>query len=153
MMGMEAIETLIRQLELNEHDLEGEVCFPKLGDNVLLTIALSGGVAVHPSQKHTLDWFYRSIEILYPTIEKAIFEYYVAVLPDYHFGLGDCANELMPQLSSQEDIWNYVTDPGIFIFPEDEGGELHLEYECSFDVEHGLRVVFEGHKLKGVGID
>jgi hypothetical protein len=39
MMGMEAIETLIKQLEFNEHDLEGEVSFPKLGKKVLLTIA------------------------------------------------------------------------------------------------------------------
>jgi hypothetical protein len=150
---MEEIEKLIEQLELSGFDLEGEVKFPVFGESILLTIALSGEGEVQASQKDTLDWFYQSIESLYPSIEKAIFEYYKSVMPEYHLGLGELSNELMPPISSQEKVWKYVSEPGIFIFPEDEGGNLHLEFECSFDVEHGFRVVFENRQLKYVGID
>ncbi|WP_430459186.1 DUF6985 domain-containing protein [Shewanella baltica] len=45
------------------------------------------------------------------------------------------------------------TEPGVFIFPEDEGGETHIEYECTFDIEHGLRVIFKNGRLIKVGLE
>ncbi len=150
---MEETIRLIGQLKLSGFNLEGSVAFPILGDGVLLTIGLSGDLEIHDSQMETLDWFYQSIELLYPQIVYAIFDYYKSVLPNYHLNLGDHASELMPPISNSEEIWKYVTEPGVFIFLEDEGGNLLLEYESSFDVEHGFRVVFENRKLIGIGID
>lgn len=59
----------------------------------------------------------------------------------------------MPKLFAPNEVWNYITEPGVFMFPEDEGGELHLEYECTFDVEHGLRVVIKNGKILRVGLE
>lgn len=148
---MNPVQSLLNKLERDDMDLEGEVSFPALGENVLLTIALEDDQP-SPYQVDTLKWFFDSIKCLLPEIEQAIYEYYIKVQPDYHIGLGELSEELMPTLSNKNEIWNHITEPGIFIFPESEGGELHLEYECSFDTENGLRVKFNNRKLIGVGI-
>ena len=150
---MDPIKSILEKLETDGMDLEGETSFPVLGDNVLVTIALSGSNEPHSSQVDTLNWFHNSIQSLYPEIEKTIYDYYMASLPNYHIGLGELSSELMPSLKDKSEVWKYVTEPGIYIFPENEGGDLHLEYECTFDVDHGLRVKFVDRKLSGVGID
>ncbi|MFB2648578.1 DUF6985 domain-containing protein [Shewanella mangrovisoli] len=150
---MEVAEKIIDQLELTGHDLEGEISFPALGESVLFTIGLSGSGEIEQSHKDSINWLYNNIELELPKIEEAIFLYYQRVLPDYHLGLGEYADELMPKLSAPNEVWNYVTEPGVFMLPEDEGGELHLEYECTFDVEHGLRVVIKNGKILRVGLE
>jgi hypothetical protein len=90
---------------------------------------------------------------LFPIIEKAVFDYYISVLPDYHLGLEGYAEELMLKLKQPAEVWNHVTDPGVFIFPEDEGGETYIKFECTFDDEHGLRVIFSNGKLIKVGLE
>lgn len=149
---MDVADKIIEQLTRGGADLEGEVAFPILGDNVLFTVGLSDTGNVEPLHKESINWLYRHISDLFPNIEQAIFDYYLAVLPDYHLGLGEYAVELMPHLKSAEEIWNHVTEPGVFIFPEEEGGEVHIEYECRFDIEHGLRVIFKNEKLLRVGL-
>jgi hypothetical protein len=150
---MDVADNIIDQLEMVGHDLEGEVTFPVLGENVLFTLGLSGSGAIEPSHKESIDWLYKNISDVFPSIEEAIFEYYLSVLPDYHLGLGEYAEELMPRIKNSRDVWNHVTEPGVFIFPEDEGGETHIEYECTFDIEHGLRVIFKNGKLIKVGLE
>ena len=150
---MEVADKIIAQLELVNHDLEGEISFPVLGEHVLFALGLSGTGAIEQSHKDSINWLYNNIEREHLSIENAIFKYYLSVLPEYHLGLGECADNLMPKLSSSEDIWNYVTEPGVFIFPEDEGGETHIEYECTFDVEHGLRVVIKNGNILRVGLE
>ncbi|MFW1331625.1 DUF6985 domain-containing protein [Vibrio parahaemolyticus] len=149
---MNIIDNLIEQLELTGNDLEGEVEFPVLGNNVLFTIGLSEASEVEPSHRESITWLYNNISNVFPEIERAVFEYYQSVLPDYHLGLGDYADQLMPNIKESSDVWCYVTDPGVFIFPKVEGGEIHIEFECTFDAEHGLRVVFKEEKLLRVGL-
>lgn len=150
---MDVADNIIDQLEMVGHDLEGEVTFPVLGENVLFTLGLSGSGVIEPSHKESIDWLYKNISDVFLSIEEAIFEYYLSVLPDYHLGLGEYAEELMPRIKNSRDVWNHVTEPGVFIFSEDEGGETHIEYECTFDIEHGLRVIFKNGKLIKVGLE
>jgi len=150
---MDVADNIIDQLEMVGHDLEGEVTFPILGENVLFTLGLSGTGVVETLHKESIDWLYKNITDVFPVMEKAIFDYYISVLPDYHLGLEEYAEELMPYLKEPSEIWSHVTEPGVFIFPEDEGGETHIEYECTFDVEHGLRVIFKNGNLVKVGLE
>lgn len=149
---MLAIEALIEQLKPQDCDLEGEVDFPVLG-NTLLTIGLPEDNEVEQTQKLTLNWFYQSIPELHAQIENAVFDYYQSSMQDYHKTLGAKAGKLMPELQNKKDVWLYVIEPGIFIFPHDEGGELHLEFECTFDQDNGLRVVFNSEQLLRVAIE
>ena len=149
---MLAIETLIEQLKPEDCDLEGEVDFPVLG-NTLLSIGLPENNEVEETQKLALKWFYQEIPKLYPQIENAVFDYYQSSMKAYHKKLAAKAGKLMPELQDKADVWLYVSEPGIFIFPQDEGGELHLEFECSFDQDNGLRVVFSNEQLLRVGIE
>ncbi|PAJ71788.1 hypothetical protein CJF42_24860 [Pseudoalteromonas sp. NBT06-2] len=150
---MDVADNIIDQLEKIGNDLEGEVIFPILGENVLFTLGLSRTGVVERSHKESINWLHNNIADLFPIIEKAVFDYYISVLPDYYLGLEECAEELMPKIHEPEQVWNHVTDPGVFIFPEEEGGETHLEFECTFDVEHGLRVIFKNGKLMKVGLE
>lgn len=150
---MDNVQDLIDGLERCDDDLEGEIALPKFGNNVLLTIAIGDVGTVSQAQRKSLSSFHESIQEHYPNIERAIFQYYQTVMPTFREALGKYADELMPVLASQSQIWDQVTDPGIFIFPDEEGGELHLEYECSFDVEHGLRVVFQNNHIIRVGLE
>jgi len=150
---MDVADNIVDQLERIGHDLEGEVTFPVLGKNVLFTLGLSGTDIVEQLHKESIDWLYQNIANVFPIMEKAIFDYYMSVLPDYHLGLQECADELMPRLKEPVEVWKYVTEPGVFIFPEDEGGEIHIEYECTFDIEHGLRVIFKNGVLVKVGLE
>ncbi len=150
---MDVADNIIDQLEMVGNDLEGEVTFPVLGENVLFTLGLSGTSVVEPLHKESINWLHKNIADLFPIMEKAVFDYYISVLPDYHLGLEEYAEELMPNLKEPAEVWNYVIEPGVFIFPEDEGGETHIEFECTFDVEHGLRVIFSNGKLIKVGLE
>ncbi|NIY87371.1 DUF6985 domain-containing protein [Vibrio campbellii] len=149
---MNIIDNLIEQLKITGNDLEGEVKFPMLGNNVLFTIGLSETSEIEPSHRESITWLYNNIANVFPLVEQAVFEYYQSVLPDYHLGLGDYADKLMPHIKEPSDVWCYVTDPGVFVFPEAEGGEIHIEFECTFDAEHGLRVVFKEENLLRVGL-
>jgi len=150
---MDVADNIIEQLEMVGNDLEGEVTFPVLGENILFTLGLSGTGVVEPLHKEAINWLHKNIADFFPIIEKAVFDYYILVLPDYHLALEEYAEELMPKLKEPAKVWNHVTDPGVFIFPEDEGGETHIEFECTFDVEHGLRVIFSKGKLIKVGLE
>ena len=149
---MLAIEALIEQLKPEDCDLEGEVDFPVLG-NTILSIGLPEDNEVEEAQKLTLNWFHQAIPELHAQIEDAVFDYYQSSLQGYHKKLGAKAGKLMPELQDKADVWLYVIEPGIFIFPEDEGGALHLEFECTFDQDNGLRVVFNNEQLLRVGIE
>ena len=149
---MSAIDALIEQLQPEDCDLEAEVDFPVLG-NTILTIGLAESGNIEETQKHSLNWFYQAIPELHAEIQTAVFEYYQSSMARYRKKLSGKADKLMPALQNQDNVWLYVTEPGIFIFPQDEGGELHLEFECSFDKDNGLRVVFENEQLVRVAID
>jgi hypothetical protein len=143
---------LLDQLEYDQGAWEGEVEFPVLGRDVLLVVDASEHENPSDAQKEKLDWLAKNIQLIFPSIEENVFGYYQSVFDVYREALGEYADELMPLLSRSSEVWDTVTEPGIYIGPDYQGNEIHIEYECTFDVEHGLRVVIINGKVARVGI-
>jgi hypothetical protein len=80
------------------------------------------------------------------SIEESLYQYYQDQLKNYTKKLGKKVHKLMPKLKSSDKVWQYVFEPGIYIAP-DEDNEIHLEYECSFDEENGLRIIIKDGKI------
>ena len=146
------LDELLEQLEYDQGAWEGEVVFPVLGTDVLLVIDASEHENPSDAQKEKLAWLAENIQQIYPSIEENVFAYYKSVFEVYRDALGEYADELMPLLSNSSEVWGVVTEPGIYIAPDYEGNEIHIEYECTFDVEHGLRVIIKNGKIARVGI-
>jgi hypothetical protein len=146
------LDELLEQLEYDQGAWEGEVEFPVLGSDVLLVIDASEHENPSDAQKANLAWLAENIKKIYPSIEESVFAYYKSVFDVYREALGEYAEELMPLLSKSSEVWGVVTEPGIYIAPDFEGNEIHIEYECTFDVEHGLRVIISNGKVTRVGI-
>jgi hypothetical protein len=144
------LDELLEQLEYDDVVWEGEVSFPVLGNDVLLVIDASEHENPSNSQIEKLAWLAENIQQIYPSIEANIFTYYKSVFDVYRKALGEYSDELMPLLSNSSEVWGLVTEPGIYIAPDYEGNEIHLEYECTFDVEHGLRVIIKNGKVARV---
>lgn len=145
------INDLLNALSYDDEAWEGEVSFPVLGDDVLLFIDASEDKKPTQAQTDKLAWLHDNIAALFPTIEARLYEYYQASCDRYRKKLGPDAQTLMPELNSQADVWEFVSDPGIYIGPDSDGDELQLEYECTFDVEHGLRLVILDNEIIYVG--
>ena len=107
--------------------------------------------AHHKTKKDKLNWLYENINTLITDVENALYLYYQEQLEGYHFRLKEKADELMPVISRSEKVWNHVFEPGIYIAP-DEDNEIHLEYECSFDEENGLRVIIRDGKISKISL-
>lgn len=146
------LNELLKKLDYDDETWEGEVSFPVLGDDVLLFIDASENKEPSVSQVSKLTWLLENIQTIFPTVEQRIYEYYQDAYPVCRKTLGAYAEELMPTLESSAGIWGVVSDPGIYIGPDSDGNEIQLEYECTFDVEHGLRVVILDNDITYVGI-
>lgn len=145
------INDLLKQLSYDDEAWEGEVSFPVLGDDVLLFIDASENKNPTDTQVAKLTWLADNLSMLFPSVEQAVYEYYQASSKSYRKSLGSYADELMPMMTDCADVWSYVSDPGIYIGPDSDGNEIQLEYECTFDVEHGLRVVISDNEITYVG--
>ena len=143
-------EEIIKQLKYDGEIWEAELSFPMLGDGVLLSIESGNPNEISRHQKELLEWIYINIEKVYPKVQKSVFIYYKENSETYRSALGEYADELMPIISNESEVWEYVSEPGIYISDDEESNEIHLEYECSFDLEHGLRVVLENGSIKRV---
>ncbi len=140
---------LLQSLEFIDGEWEAEVSFPVLGENTLLVLEANELDGPSENQKEKLNWLYENIQTLITDIESAVFQYYQDQFEGYHQKLGKQASQLMPTLNAAKDVWNQVFEPGIYIAP-DEDNEIHLEYECSFDEENGLRVIIIDGKISKV---
>ena len=142
-------------LALLEHDfdeLTTECAFPMLGDDVLIVFDATHGDSVSLRQRAEFEWLHQNIETLYPDVEAQVFAYYQAERERYHSQLKGDADRAMPLLHNPSDVWKQVTHPGIWIRGDDKNNEIHLEYECSFDRDDGLRVVIADREIKRVGV-
>jgi hypothetical protein len=146
------INDLLKQLSYDDEAWEGEVTFPVLGDDVLLFIDASENKEPSQSQITKLTWLLENIQTVFPTVEQRVYEYYLDAFSKCRNSLGGYADELMPVLENSAGIWGVVSDPGIYIGPDSDGNEIQLEYECTFDMEHGLRVVILDNEITYVGI-
>ena len=145
------IKDIVDNLEYEDGELSIECPFPTLGDDVHIVFDANDQGACSGSQLKQFTWLYENIASIYPEIEKVLFEYYIKSSPSYREGLGELADELMPELSSSAQVWNQITEPGIWVMSDDDGTDIHLEYECTFDVEKGVRVVLNNERIKRVG--
>ena len=140
---------LLPSLEFIDGEWEAEITFPIFGENTLLVVDANEVDGPTQDQKEKLNWLHENINTLNNDIESALYQYYQDQSEHYHKKLGKQASELMPVLGTAQDIWNQVFEPGIYIAP-DEDNEIHLEYECSFDEENGLRVIIKDGKISKV---
>ncbi len=145
------IQDIINKLEYDDGELSIECSFPILGDDVLIVFDAVDESSLSEKQIKQLSWAYQNIESMYPEIEKQIYAYYLESSPSYRKGLGNQSNELMPELSQPKDVWNYVSEPGIWIMSDEDANDIHIEYECTFDEENGLRVVINNQAIQRVG--
>lgn len=142
---------LLKSLEYVDGEWEAEVTFPNLGKDILLVVDANELDGPSVDQKEKLNWLYENISTLIHDIENALYQYYQEQRENYHTKLGEKSQELMPTISSAAEVWNHVFEPGIYIAP-DEDNEIHLEYECSFDEENGLRVIIQDGKVSKVSL-
>ncbi len=92
-----------------------------------------------------------NIATLMVSVEESLYQYYQDQLKNYTKKLGKKIHTLMPKIKSPQEVWQYVFEPGIYIAP-DEDNEIHLEYECSFDEENGLRVIIKDGEISKVSL-
>ncbi len=140
---------LLQSLEYTDGEWEAEVAFPILGDDILLVIDANELNGPSDAQKKQLNWLYENIESLFPKVEKSIFNYYQEKFDIYREGLAEHADEFMPKLETQSEVWSHVFEPGIYISFDDDN-EIHLEFECCFDEENGLRVIIKDGEIQQV---
>jgi hypothetical protein len=97
-----------------------------------------------------------------PTLEKAMFAYYLEVAPIYRDAMGDLADQLMPLFSDSSLIWKALSYPSVYVPLQDAGPETRADagpetgwtyeyhFESEWDVEHGLRVIVRDGPVFGV---
>jgi hypothetical protein len=131
---------------------EGEVDVPGFG-KLRLSIdadAEAHAVATPPGDAHrqAMTRFLAAAQRLRPRIEKANFEYFQRVRENYAEGGGD-----VPDVREPADIWKEHFSPALHIPVQDgEAWRVELNWECSWDEEHGHAVYIEGGKVVNVSI-
>ncbi|NVK12389.1 MAG: hypothetical protein HWD83_10315 [Gammaproteobacteria bacterium] len=146
------IAKILASLEHDFDELTTECTFPMLGDDVLVVFDAAHGDTVSEKQKAEFEWLHQNIEKLYPQVEAQVFAYYQSEQERHRAQLTGDADRAMPLLQNQSDVWSQVTHPGIWIRSDEKNNEIHLEYECSFDKDDGLRVVIANREIERVGI-
>ena len=144
-------DNLLESLEYIDGEWEGEIEFPILGKEILLVIDANELNGPSSNQQEKLNWMHDNIATLMVSVEESLYQYYQDQLKNYTKKLGKKIHTLMPKIKSPQEVWQYVFEPGIYIAP-DEDNEIHLEYECSFDEENGLRVIIKDGEISKVSL-
>ena len=139
-------DNLLESLKYIDGEWEGEIEFPVLGNNILLVIDANELNGPSKNQQEKFSWLHDNIATLMESVEESLYLYYQDQLKSYTKKLGKKVHTLMPKIKSSQEVWQYVFEPGIYIAP-DEDNEIHLEYECSFDEENGLRIIIKDGKI------
>jgi len=142
------INDIIDNLKYEDGELAIECPFPVIGNDVLIVIDANSDKVCSDSQVKQLTWLYSNIEALYPKVEAALFSYCLDESAKFrHQQQAKSTNTG----ADQAEVWNEVSQPGIWIRSDLHDAAIHLEYECSFDAENGVRVVIENGEVTSVG--
>ena len=86
-------------------------------------------------------------------VELAVFDYYCSTkeLHRNWYGSPEEALKAVPDLTASQDIWKQIDMPTIYIeYSVDDLIEMTLDFNVSWDKEHGMSVTFYDGKI-GVG--
>jgi hypothetical protein len=84
--------------------------------------------------------------------QAALARYYREIVPHYRAS-GYLSPESTPELAADADIWRLLSCPAIFVPVQvDRKQRLRLQWECTWDVEHGVEVELKNNAVASVGI-
>ena len=115
---------------------------------------------INDIQRENYNGFVSKQEALTPEILDKIFEFYKSSYPDYKLGWkmggveGEELEEFLPTPTTPEDLKRFITPINVYIQSghECEAGTLGLEFDCTWDIEHGLGVLIKEWKVKEAGL-
>ncbi len=138
---------IINHLKTSDDELEFEGNIPDFSNNVFIIFE---GNEVTNEQKNSLNIFLNSIIELKSRLESSLYNYYLESMEVYREALEEYADELMPQLSNKSDVWKYINEPSVY-FPN-VPNEFEIQFEATFDVEHGVRVFMKDGNIFEVSL-
>ena len=89
---------------------------------------------------------------LFPALLRAVFDYYLRMRPQYERAGGEWI-ENMPVLAGEDQLREMIR-PGSVVIGWPSGSEpvsIGMSFECDWEQEHGLGVVFQDMKVVDVG--
>lgn len=101
------------------------------------------------AQRATFLKFEQHKQACIDKIEKAIFNYYNSFLEEVRAGLEEDADEVMPVISTVNELNDLVTLEEIIVAPSDR--EIGFLFECTWEIEHGLGVQLRDNEVTKVG--
>ena len=132
------------------------------GQNKLIGVqmcnALPEGIL---EQKKSLEQFLANEEELHRKVRDSIYNYYAQVYKDYRkaykiasmlYGVHDL-NEILPVIIKGDELDGLVEFQAMLVHPPKDGySKIGIEFNCSWDEEHGLGIVICDSKVEQTGL-
>lgn len=102
-----------------------------------------------PGVKQTLNYISESQERLLPLITHAIREEYEAAWSDRGAFDKDIVDDILPRVDNDEHLLKLVTPLNLNVFEADKDGYSYvgLEFDCTWDDEHGIGILTYKDKI------
>ena len=133
---------------------EGRATLPGFGkmDLTIETSESADNVATPPTDRHraAFEAFRKSAERLYAAVEQANFKYFRRARPDL---VEDFGAEFVPDVKSAAALWKELGKPTLHIpMPRGKSWRVEINWNCSWDPEHGHAAYITGGKVRRVGL-
>jgi hypothetical protein len=128
---------------------QGQLQVGIFSEPLLVQFEGADDVGMTPLHRQTLEDFTQHQERYKQLALEALLEYYqITILPLWRENGFFGAPELAPTVRDSSEFEKLLSYPRLFISPGDQWG---LEFECTWDVEHGVGVFFRNGQVLRVG--
>jgi hypothetical protein len=117
--------------------------------------------SINETQKKNYEGFISRQDLLTPDILKKVFEFYKSSYADYREGwtMADAISDLelekyIPTPTTPENLKPFMTAAIVRIQNQQdcEDGTIAIEFDCTWDIEHGLGVLIKNWKVAEASI-
>jgi hypothetical protein len=133
---------------------QGEIQIKIFSEPLLVQFEGTDDRGMTPPLHQALETFIQQQEHYQQLAMKSLLEYYqTTILPLWHendyFGAPELANKLVPTIKDTSEFEKLLSYPRLLLH---NGKSWGLEFECTWDVEHGAGVLFSNGKVVEVGL-
>ena len=148
MPGVSEARTLVSDLQFVDPTWDGTAFVPFWGRELDVSID-PDEEGITPRQIEILRAILSHTHDLRPGFEQALFDYYQAEIDGLYCEYGPDANPIPgtgpPKLKKPSQVWKLIDDPVVCIphyFRTETAIEFELSFNCEWDREHGLGVLY-----------
>ncbi len=146
--GIDEAASLLRDFRFVEPTWEGMAFVPFWGQELDISIDPEDG-AITPRQIAVLRAILSYARDLRPEFEQALFAYYKADVEGTYCSYDERARPIPgtgpPELSEPTQVWRLIDEPVVcipWIFRTPSAIEFELSFNCAWDREHGLGILY-----------